>query len=636
MSARPAPGFENVTGYQVVLGASVISLHGGDSEPFDVNVKATPLLNAQDFAFDLVADYTHSASGYNQTVVVRFVAQVNPYDFAVLTFASGQSQKAGQDDVVIFPVAIQNTGVYPDTYKFTISAKPDLLVTVPSTVYVGPGETRIVNVSVLTPHSKLYEFSRSETIGIKINSLGVAGIGGTGVYSAFAILQIRGAYIPVYWIPLFLVGFVSMGVVIRGARDKGSARSSNAAPRALSTSRRARRSSSPRCAAATRTRTRRSARRSRPCTRSAARITARTARSASRPTAPRRSRRRPSSSPHARNARPTAKRRAEGGRRREGREGRGEAPREEGKGAGQEAQGAPEGAGQAGEDRRQGRREAGGARRQAGHQGRSCRKEGREGSAKGREEEAVRPSMRTFALAAVILFLLSSGCVIGRDPLIIAVSAPKSQSAMTLFLVTEGGPLDRYRDLSAEYEIHFGDRLIYPPAGRGATFLVDGRTGTVEIPYDLFVVGNGEYDVIVRYAGEQTRSRVSVEKWVEHVWLRPFERGDAIVVEVALSSATGGRPDDRILAHGELILTIRYRGPQGDQDRVVGQVSAETRHDRTATPIAVSKTRLSQGAGYYSFEPLFHNLEARDNVQVEGDPTMANLRPPWNWIYVSE
>lgn len=244
--------------------------------------------------------------------------------------------------------------------------------------------------------------------------------------------------------------------------------------------------------------------------------------------------------------------------------------------------------------------------------------------------------MRAIAWAFVLLFLGSAGCIFGRESLIIAVSAPKSESGMTLFLVSDTRYLDKFRDMSAEYEIHFGDKLIYPPAGKGASFPIEGRTGSIVIPYNLFVVGNGEYDVIVRFAGEETRSRVRVEKWVEYVWLHPFDRGNGVVVETALSSATGGRPDDRILAHGELILTIHYRGPDGKVDRVVGQVSAETQNDRSASNVAIPKSRLSQGAGYYSFEPLFHNLEARDNVQVAGDPTMGNLRPPWNWIYVNE
>lgn len=244
--------------------------------------------------------------------------------------------------------------------------------------------------------------------------------------------------------------------------------------------------------------------------------------------------------------------------------------------------------------------------------------------------------MRAAPLAVLVLLLVAGTGCLGRDPLIIALSAPKAASGMTIFVVTEDNALDKFRDLNAEYAIYFGDKLIYPPAGRGASFQVEGRTGTVFVPYDLFVVGNGEYDVLVRYAGEETRSRVRVEKWVQYVWLHPFDRGDVVVVEAALSSATGGRPEDRILSHGELILTIKYRGADGTLDRTVSQITAETRNDRTATNVPVPKSRLSQGAGYYSFEPLFHNLEARDNVQVQPDPTMANLRPPWNWIYVNE
>ena len=244
--------------------------------------------------------------------------------------------------------------------------------------------------------------------------------------------------------------------------------------------------------------------------------------------------------------------------------------------------------------------------------------------------------LRAAALALLLAATpLLSGCLttsLFREPLVVAASAPKAASGMTLFLATDENLLDRLRDNVAEYAIYYGDRLIYPPAGRGATFEVHGRSGTVFVPYNLFVVGNGEYDVVVRYAGEETRSRVRVEKWVEYVYLHPFDRGDNVVVEAALSSATGGRPEDRILTRGELILTIKYRGPDGKQDRTLGSVSADTENTRTSTSVSVPRSRLSAGPGYYSFEPLFHNIEAKDNVQVGPDPTMANMRPPWNWI----
>lgn len=219
LTARPRAGFENVTGYQVIVTRPIIDLYGGDVVDFGVNVKTTPLVNAQDYPFELVAEYTHSSAGYNQTIVVPFSAQVAPYDFALLSWAGNQAQRAGQDEVVIYSVLVQNTGVYPDSYRFSVKGAADLFITTPSDVYVPAGESRVVNFSVLTPRGKLYELGRSEAISVKVNSMGFDGSGGTGVYSTTAVLQIRGVYIPVYWIPLLLVGLVSMGVVVRGARE---------------------------------------------------------------------------------------------------------------------------------------------------------------------------------------------------------------------------------------------------------------------------------------------------------------------------------------------------------------------------------------------------------------------------------
>jgi hypothetical protein len=245
---------------------------------------------------------------------------------------------------------------------------------------------------------------------------------------------------------------------------------------------------------------------------------------------------------------------------------------------------------------------------------------------------------RTLAIALALAATapLSAGCL-SRDPLIVALSAPKAASGMTLFLVTEPSLLDKLdaTSKSAEYAIYYGNQLAYPPGGRGASFTMDGRAGSVFIPYDRFVVGNGDYSVVVRYGGAQVTAQATVEKWVDYVFLHPFDKGSAIVVEAALASATGGSPEDTVLAEGELVLALHYHGADGTDDRTVGSVSASTRHDFTSTDVEVAKSRFSQGPGYYSFEPTFHNLEARNNVQVPGDPTMAYRSPPWNWIYVS-
>lgn len=238
-------------------------------------------------------------------------------------------------------------------------------------------------------------------------------------------------------------------------------------------------------------------------------------------------------------------------------------------------------------------------------------------------------------LVALALTPALSGCVLADD-LIVAASAPKAASGMTLFLVANRGFVSRLSSApSAEYVIYYGDQLVYPPAGKGGSFDVNGRTGTAFVPYDRFVVGNGEYDVLVRYNGAESRTRVHVDKWARFVYLHPYEKDGEVIVESALQSASGGDARDRILASGELVLTLKYRGKDGSGDLNVAQISVPTRNDQTSTYTEVARSRFDQGPGYYSFEPLFHNHEARGNLQVPPDPAMANSQPPLNWILIS-
>lgn len=240
------------------------------------------------------------------------------------------------------------------------------------------------------------------------------------------------------------------------------------------------------------------------------------------------------------------------------------------------------------------------------------------------------------ALAFTALVVSTSGCLtIVTGALTVAASAPRASSGMTIFVVAQPGFLDRAQGDRAEYAIYYGDEAVYPAGGRGASFAVEELTGSIFVPYSHFVVGNGPYDVVVRYDGEEYRARVDVHKWANYVFLHPFDQGTNIKVQAALGSATGGRPEDRVLAKGDLIVDIHYRGLDGTEDRVIGSARAETRNDAISTTINVPRSKLDAGPGYYSFEPVFHNDEAKNNLQVRADPTMANRHPPWNWIYIT-
>lgn len=248
------------------------------------------------------------------------------------------------------------------------------------------------------------------------------------------------------------------------------------------------------------------------------------------------------------------------------------------------------------------------------------------------------PAARRILLALLVAALVApatAGCLRAvTGSIVVGASAPQASAGMSLFVAEQSGVLDAGSKSDAEYVVSFGDKVVYPPGGRGAVVKLSDGQGTAFVPYDVFVVGNGEYDVTVRHEGQEARTRVAIHKWASYVYVRAFDRGSGPVeVVAALQSATGGRPEDRILAEGELLVSIHFRGLRGDEDRPLGMVRAQTNHDATSTTVPVDRGRLSAGPGYYSFEPLFHNAEAKNNVQVKADPTLANRFPPWNWIH---
>lgn len=247
------------------------------------------------------------------------------------------------------------------------------------------------------------------------------------------------------------------------------------------------------------------------------------------------------------------------------------------------------------------------------------------------------PAWRPILIALIVAGpAISAGClsspVLNGTDLVLVVSAPREGGGLTLFAVDQsrfsaGG--------TAEFEIRYGGVTVYPPGGKGAEFDLEKSGGAVFVPYSLFVVGNGKYDVLVRHDGETAKTQVDINKWVGFVYLHPFDRGSKIVVDVQLSRTTGGLPNDRVLTEGELVLELHYRGQDGTRDKFLSPaIKVVTDSSETFTRIELPRSRFSEGPGYYSVEPVFHNRQAKGNYWVPPDPTMQDRNPPWNWIYV--
>ena len=214
----------------------------------------------------------------------------------------------------------------------------------------------------------------------------------------------------------------------------------------------------------------------------------------------------------------------------------------------------------------------------------------------------------------------------------VAASSPDSAAGMTLAVAIPNAPLKNL-DGDASYQIRYNGKLVYPPGGKGATFPIKEGRGSAFIPYSIFVVGNGLYEVTVMFDGGVERISVGVQKWVNHVFIVPSEKQGRIVVDLLLTRTSGGGPSDRVLAAGDLFIDVRYRGVDGSLNVQQQRLKYSLSGDEPLVRIPIPRTAFQQGPGYYSFEATFHNDQAFGNNGVKNDPSLGATNPPRNWIW---
>lgn len=247
---------------------------------------------------------------------------------------------------------------------------------------------------------------------------------------------------------------------------------------------------------------------------------------------------------------------------------------------------------------------------------------------------------RRRALVTAALALLAAGALAyalgwigGPEPLTVAASAPRAGGGLTAFVIVSDKLASLANDVAA-YEIRYGGAVIYPPGGVGGSFSVENGRGTLFVPYHQFVVGNGPYEVVVRYGSHEGSAQTSVVKWVDYVYLKPYDRGSSVWIDAQLSRSAGGSPSDRVTTDGELALDLVYRGVDGKAKKFLSRITTETEAHDSFTRLEVPRSKFSEGSGYYSVEATFHNAQARNNLNVGNDPLMAQRSPPANWIWI--
>lgn len=205
----------SATGWLVEIGGTAFQMYGGQRQQVEVAFKTTPQITVDSVTATIEATLLDIQTQRTVNATINLTGEVNPYSRPMARMLK-VAQQAGQFDVIRFQMLVQNDAVYPDVFAIETNIdKPGFVVITPPSVYVPGLESRVVNITVRTPYGKFYEFGNSATVAVRA----------TSVYSGAAVpaigtLRITGFYIPVYWVPLLLVGMVSAGVVARSSRER--------------------------------------------------------------------------------------------------------------------------------------------------------------------------------------------------------------------------------------------------------------------------------------------------------------------------------------------------------------------------------------------------------------------------------
>lgn len=252
--------------------------------------------------------------------------------------------------------------------------------------------------------------------------------------------------------------------------------------------------------------------------------------------------------------------------------------------------------------------------------------------------------MEAKALAATALLLalpLLAGCLGSGSAFVVVASAPVVSNGLTVLVANAGsvlGPVDG----RASFVVRYAGEVVYPPGGvQGAIDLRAGK-GSAFVPYNYFVLGNGDYEVEVSFGGSTERHTVAIEKWVNYVFLQAYcdqskrcayAPSKNLKIDAVLEH-TAGLTGDRVVAKGTLNVDLRYHGEAKDRNAYAYGFSTDVPGESTFVRVEVPLAKFATRTGWYSVETTFHNEQALGNTWVGNDPAMARTEPPANWVWI--
>ncbi|HLE96122.1 MAG TPA: hypothetical protein VI997_02025 [Candidatus Thermoplasmatota archaeon] len=194
-------------------GGTSVSTTGGQVAPFTIQVKTGGAVATNYVQVKITARGTAwGAEDYDEEIVLVKLA---PY-YAGRILMKEAPPHADQDATVTYPVEVTSFNSYPDAYLLNVTAPPGFFASVPGRIVMQPYETRVVNVTIVTPHWKLYDFGTAGTIVVTARSENEPKV----VYTAATTVTVEGMYVAPYWIPILVLGLVAGQVLTTRSRER--------------------------------------------------------------------------------------------------------------------------------------------------------------------------------------------------------------------------------------------------------------------------------------------------------------------------------------------------------------------------------------------------------------------------------
>lgn len=172
----------NTDGWVASITPPKLTTTPGDTHQARLNIQAGATIQNPEVEVQITAVYDPARS--SEDVVTNASVLAVAKTFPRVSMQMGELPPSfSPDELQRIPMEVQNTNYYPDMVSFKVTGPDDWMVSAPSSIQLGPGETRTVYVDVKAPENPWFLYTTksklisveaiSETSGQTLVSVGV-------------------------------------------------------------------------------------------------------------------------------------------------------------------------------------------------------------------------------------------------------------------------------------------------------------------------------------------------------------------------------------------------------------------------------------------------------------------------------